>query len=57
MCYCTVFALFYFEFEGNSRVQAPEGLHLEGDLSEGFLRYEIGGLTHGEAYFRNFTVF
>ena len=33
-----------------------------GDLTEGFLRYEFGGfylegLIHGEAYFRNFTVF
>ena len=25
MCYCTVFALLYFEFEGNFRVQAPRG--------------------------------
>ena len=27
------------------------------DLTEGFLRYEFGGLIHGEAYFRNFTVY
>ena len=27
-----------------------------GDLIEGFLRYEFGGLTFGGAYFRNFTV-
>ena len=32
-----------------------------GDLTEGFLRYEFGGLyleelIHGGAYFRNFTV-
>ena len=29
------------------------------DLTEGFffLRYEFGGLIHGGAYFRNFTVF
>ena len=25
-------------------------------LTEGFLRYEFGGLIHGGAYFRNFTV-
>ena len=25
MCYCTVFALFYFEFEGNFRVQSIWG--------------------------------
>ena len=35
----TVFALFYFVFEGNFQVHAP------------------GELTHGGAYFRNFTVF
>ena len=35
---------------------------MEGDLTEGFLRYRFGGLIfggayiHGEAYFRNFTV-
>ena len=34
-----------------------------GDLTEGFLRYDFGGLIfgggliHGGAYFRNFTVF
>ena len=27
-----------------------------GDLTEGFLRYRIGGLIFGGAYFRNFTV-
>ena len=41
----TVFALFYFVFEGNFQVQAPRGgLYLE-------------GLIHGGAYSRNFTVF
>ena len=42
----TVFALFYFVFEGNLQVQAPPpgwGLYLE-------------GLIHGGAYFRNFWV-
>ena len=43
--YCTVFALFYFEFEGNFWVQAPWGLYLEGGFIGGFfLRYEFGGL-------------
>ena len=32
MCYCTVFALFYFEYEGNFRVQAPGGFYLEGAI-------------------------
>ena len=27
-----------------------------GNLTEGFLRYEFGGLIFGGAYFRNFTV-
>ena len=51
----TVFALFYFVFAGNFQVQA---LPLEGggdyiwkgDLTEGFLRYEFGGLIFGGAY-------
>ena len=47
MCYCTNFALFYFEFEGNLQVQAPGGLCLV-----------FGGLINfGGACFRNFTVF
>ena len=38
----------------------PTGTYIRrGDLTEGFLllRYEFGGLIHGGAYFRNFTVF
>ena len=50
-------ALFYFEFEGNFQVQAPEGLYSEGRFNGGILRYEFRGLIHGGAYFRNFTVF
>ena len=57
----TVFALFYFVFEGNFQVQAPppEGGEVyiwRGNLTEGFLRYEFGGLIFGGAYFRNYTV-
>ena len=41
----TIFALFYFVFEGNFQVQAPRGAYIwRGDLTEGFLRYEFGGL-------------
>ena len=41
----TVFDLFYFVFEGNFQVQAPRGAYIwRGDLTEGFLRYEFGGL-------------
>ena len=38
----TVFALFYFVFEGNFQVQAPQGAYIwRVDLTEGFLRYEF----------------
>ena len=41
----TIFALFYFVFEGNFQVQAPGGAYIwRGDLTEGFLLYEFGGL-------------
>jgi len=53
----SIFALFYFVFEGNFQVQAPQGAYIWwGDLTEGFLLYEFGGLIFGGAYFRNFTV-
>ena len=53
----TVFALFYFVFEGNFPSTSPRGAYIwRGDLTEGFLRYRFGGLIFGGAYFRNFTV-
>ena len=53
----TVFALFYFVFEGNFPSTSPRGAYIwRGNLTEGFLRYRFGGLVHGGAYFRNFTV-
>ena len=53
----TIFALFYFVFEGKFQVQAPRGAYIRrGDLTEGFLRYDFGGLIFGGAYFWNFTV-
>ena len=61
MCYCTVFALFYFKFEGNFQVQAPGDLYLEGRFNGGFLTFGVRGglyleeLIHGGAYFRIFT--
>ena len=39
----TVFALFYFVFDGNFQYKPPGGLYLK-------------GLIHGGAYFRIFTV-
>ena len=56
----TMFALFYFVFEGKFQVQAPRGAYIwKDDLTEGFLSYDFGGLIfggliHGGAYFRNF---
>ena len=57
----TVFALFYFIFEGNFQVQDRGGWGrgvwggayiLWGDLMEGFLPYEFWGLIFGGAYTR-----
>ena len=46
-----VFALFYFVFEGNFQVQGPSGAYIwRGDLTEGFLCCEFGGLLFGGAY-------
>ena len=50
----TIFALFYFVFEGKFQVQAPPrrgGTSIwRGDLTEGFLRSEFGGLIFGGGY-------
>ena len=41
----TGFALFYFVFEGNFPSRSPREAYIwRGDLTEGFLRYRIGGL-------------
>ena len=53
----TVFALFYFVFEDNYPSTSPRGTYIwRGDLTARFLLYRFGGLIHGGAYFRNFTV-
>ena len=46
----TVFALFYFVFECNFQVQARGAYIWRGDLTEGFLGYELWGLIFGGAY-------
>ena len=48
----TVFALFYFVFEGNFPSTSPGGLIFAGggDLTEGFLCYRFEGLIFGGAY-------
>ena len=43
VCYWTVFALFYFEFEGNVRVQTPRGVYLEGRFIGGFFALRVWG--------------
>ena len=49
--------MFYLVLEGEFQVQAPRGAYIQrGDLTEGFLRYDFGGLLFGGAYFWNFTV-
>ena len=53
----TVFALFYFVFEGNFPSTSPRGAYIwRGNLTEGFLCYRFGGLIFGKAYFWNFMV-
>ena len=60
MCYCNVFNLLYFVFEGNSKKYKPprpgDLCSERGDLTKGFLRCEFGRLIFGGAYFRNFTL-
>ena len=49
----TVFALFYFLFEGNFPSTSPRGAYIwRGDLTEGFLCHPFGELIFGGAYFR-----
>ena len=52
LCYGTVFALFYFEFKDNFRVQAPGGLYLEGRFTGGFFALRVWGayIIFGGAY-------
>ena len=53
----TVFALFYFVFEGNFPSTSPREAYIwRGDLTESFLRYRFGGLIFGGACIRDFTV-
>ena len=47
----TVFALFYFVFEGNFQVQAPGGLYSEGRFNGGFFALRFWGANiFGGAY-------
>ena len=47
----TVLALFYFVFEGNFPNTSPPGPYIwRGNLTDGFLHYQFGGLIFGGAY-------
>ena len=47
MCCCTVFALVYFVFEGNSQVLAPLGAYIRrGDLPESFFVTNLRGFFY-----------
>ena len=58
----TIFALFYFLFEGKFQVQVPRGAYIRRPiLTEGFCVTILGdlyleGIIHEGTYFRNFTV-
>ena len=47
----TIFFLFYLVFEGNYPSTSPWGAYISrGDLTEGFLRYRLGGPIFAGAY-------
>ena len=53
----TIFALFYVMFEGNFPSTSPRGAYIcRGDLTEGFLGYEFGGLIFGQERMRSFSL-
>ena len=56
LCYCAVFALFFWYLRAISKYKPPLAYIRRGDLVEGFLCYEYDGHIFGGAYFRNFTV-
>ena len=54
----TVFALFYFVFEGNFPSSNPRGAYIwRGDLTQGFLSYQFGRLIFGRAYYMEGLIF
>ena len=42
-CKFTIFALFYFVFEGNFPISSPQGAYLEGRFNGGFFTLPVGG--------------
>ena len=54
MCYCTVFALFSFEFEDSFQAQAPGVFYFS---AGSFLLYEFGGVIFGILRYHSFPYF
>ena len=54
MCSCTVFALFYFQFEGNFSVQVCWSLYLEGRFIEGSFTLRVWGVCIWRGLFSEF---
>ena len=50
----TVFALFYFVFEGNFQVQAPGGLYMEGRFNGRFFALQVWGTYTWRGLFSEF---
>ena len=51
----TIFALFYFVFEGNFQVQAPRGAYIWwGDLTESFFALRVWGAYTWRGLFSEF---
>ena len=49
----TIFALFYFAFEGKFQVQAPGGLYLEGRFNGGFFALRFWGASIFSEFYGN----
>ena len=55
--FCFVLRYNYLRANSKYKTPPPRGAYIRrDDLTEGFLRYDFGGLIFGGAYFRNFTV-
>ena len=56
-CKFTIFALFYFVFEGNFPISSPQGAYLEGRFNGGFFTLPVWGAYTWRGLFSEFTVF
>ena len=54
----TLFALFYFVFEGNFPTTSPRGAYIwRGDFTEGFSCYEFGGAYNRRGLYMEVLIF